>query len=644
MRKIVASLGTLLAFSLGSAPVWASGTTIAAEPLSGRKLRIDGVPKEWPGRATSLSVTLQGGGSGRASGQIGYDAKYVYVTLNVVDGEIVRTRAAGAGEDHASLVLAFPNTRGHYKSYKVDLYPGDPGKLPGAVKLGGRSVRGAKVVEAPTAKGFTLEAQIPWSVFPEAQRVRSGLRGALRYHDAKAKGRAESVRATGQGKGGSLPAVQMENEQALDAALLRPKNLPDRPARLLLGNLTGDKMLEQVAVYGTYLTIVGPSYRAGKEFYFGDLGIKSSEALVDLQLRDLSGDGYQEIVLRKRIGDRAEYREVLQVMKIGSNDAPFLAFSHEVAIKAGDVSIVNDVKLVGQGKKAQIIIAQGRADGVDPNAYSEPKPGNMASALLPWESVKSRTFAWQGNSIEAVDEKSWKPKLTRGGRALPVGQAARGPTAPPPPRPPSPEEMLERVYALYRKDRGVGAKKPRFDFVTDVVADRQPERVLVHGKDIVVFGKGFKGGTSYTFITIGVAEPGDVLHATAHDLTGDGKAEIIVRGVLHAKASKELGGDVVDRHALFVYQVAGEQLKRVFAAETGRALGEKRILGTVAFQPSEKGLRIELRPGRAIGWTEKSYPFPADQTAAGGLEPLLLPWGDGGARRYRFSGQGYVAE
>src|SRR5690606_5196374 len=126
-----------------------------------------------------------------------------------------------------------------------------------------------------------------------------------------------------------------------------------------------------------------------------------------------------------------------------------------------------------------------------------------------------------------------------------------------------------------------GTKAPRFDFVTDVAGDSQMERVLVHDHDVVVFGKGYRGGTSFAFITVGVASAKDVLDVTSRDLTGDGKAEIVVRGVLNAKASKELGGDTVTRHALFVYGVTNEGVQRVFAAETGRTLGENSILGAV---------------------------------------------------------------
>jgi hypothetical protein len=399
-----------------------------------------------------------------------------------------------------------------------------------------------------------------------------------------------------------------------------------------------------VAVYGTYLSIVGPGYRGGKEFYYGELPIVSSSGVRQLDLRDMSGDGKDEIVLRIRRGGDEQYREILQVLDIGSDGAPSLAFAHEVAIKTDDVLIENEVSVSGSGNNAKIVVSQGEAKGVDPGSYSEPIPSDMPSTLLPWESVKRRTFEWKGGKMEQTDEESWKPKLDKPSGARAARARSSGPPAPPPPRPPSADEMLERVYALYRKDRGVGHSKPRFDFVTDVIGDRTPERVLVHGKDIVIFGKGFREGRSYAFIQVGVGKPDDIVDVTARDLTGDGKAEVILRAVMQAKASKELGGDTVERYAVLVYKVQGSELVRVFGAEMGRALGKDRILGAIAFEPQQRGFAIELRAARAIGWTEKTYPFPPDTTAAGGLEPLLLPWGPSSVRRYRYDGKNYAQQ
>jgi len=634
-------------------PAAAAGRMLTAEPLGDQKLRIDGVLKEWPGRMTSLGDTLRGKASendAKVTGQLAYDDNNIYLAFDVVDDKLVRTRAASDGEDHAQLLIAFPKGGG-FHTYEVSLHPGDPGKLPGAVKLGGRPVAGAKIVEAPDEGGYTIEAQIPWKTFGEASTTRVGLRAALRYVDADAPASVRAVVGTSSGGGGrALPALPLEAEQALDATLVRQKNVADRPIASTYGNVWGDKMLERVAVYGGYLTIVGPNYRGGKEFYFAELGVTTPRLFRKLDVRDLDGDGLEEIVVRKKIGVSDAYREILDVLKVGENGQPYSVFMHEVAIKTKDGSIENEVDFVKRGKAYAIRVSQGKADGFEPDTYAESQPDNMPSALLPWETVKSRTYASEGKAFEKIDEDTWTPKVTKGSPSSKAGKprskrpaAEQGPPPPPAPRPPTSDELQDRLYALYRKERKVGKGRPRFDFVTDVAGDPRPERVLIHGKDIVVFGKGFRDGTSYAFINVGVAEPKHILDATARDLTGDGKAEILVRGVLEAKASKELGGDVVERHALFIYQVGDDGIRRVFAAETGRVVGENAILGAVAFEPSKRGMNIELRAAHAVGWSERDYPFPPDSTTAGGLEPLLLPW-SGGKRRYRWNGQSYALE
>jgi hypothetical protein len=648
VRQGRAGLALSLALAAVSvAPRAHAGRSIHVEPMFGEKVRVDGDLREWPSKMTELGDTVQGSASGgepSASVTLGYDETTLYVVMRVTDSKIVRTAAAGSNEDHATLYLSFPKGSTH----ALELYPGAPGKSAGVVKLGKEKVSGAKLVESPTAKGYAIEATIPWSAFPEAAKTRVGLRAAVRLTDSDAAGSVKAVIATAAGTSGkALPPLLLSTEQGLDRALVRDKGLSSNPSREVYGNVSGDAMVERVAVFGPYLAIVGPSFRGGKEFYYGELGVEDASMVTRLELEDFDGDGLEEIVVQKRVGAKDRYRELIQVMKVGKDDTPFLAFTHEVGIKTPDGSVANKVTV----RKGTIEIAQGDSDGFDPGTYSEVMPAEYGSALLPWETVKSKSFKWQGGALKPASETSWIPKVSaaKGGSkpsksSSSSSGASSGPIAPPAPRPPSSDELLDRVYALYKRDRGAGGK-PRFDFVTDVAGDRGPERVVIHEKDIVVFGKGFKGGTSYAYITVGVADGKDIVDATARDLTGDGKAEIIVRGVLHAKASKALGGDVVQRYAVFVYSLQGDAVTRVFAAETGRAVEKDRVLGMVAFVPAEKGaLRIELRPGKAVGWTEKTYPFPEDTTTAGGLEPLVLPWSETSSRAYRWSGSAFVAD
>jgi hypothetical protein len=82
----------------------------------------------------------------------------------------------------------------------------------------------------------------------------------------------------------------------------------------------------------------------------------------------------------------------------------------------------------------------------------------------------------------------------------------------------------------------------------------------------------------------------------------------------------------------------------VFSIETGRAQGPRRVQGLVQFVPSADGKRFEVdaRPGRATGWTDKSYPWAQDKPGEGTIEPLLLPWGGVTRARYAFSGSAFT--
>ncbi len=617
---------------------------ITAEPMAGETVRIDGDLREWPNKMTELGETLAGtaGRDPRAAVTLGYDETNLYVVLKIFDKRIVRSAAAGPDEDHATLSLAFPRGR-DFNSYELGLFPGNPGKVAAVVKLNGTPLNTAKIVEAPSDGGLHVEAQIPWSAFPDAATVRVGLRAAVTYTDVDAPGSIAGVISTAPGRAGrALPPLLLEAEEGLETQLLRPKKL-SHASREVYGNVAGDGMYERVAVFGNSLAIVGSHFRGGKEFYFADLGVADASMVTRLQLIDFDGDGRDEIVIQKRVGTVEKYREVVTVTKVGANDTPFQAFAQEVAIKTAEGKIENRVSF----ENGAIELSQGTSEGFAAASYAEVTPGDMGSALLPWENVGTRTFRWQSKGFEQTEATALAAKSPSGasptmkhpGRQK-LRQTADQPGAPPAPRPPNSDELLDRVYALYRKDRAATGK-PSFDFVTDVAGDGSPERVLVHGRDLVVFGKGFRGGLSYAFITIGASDPKDIVDVSARDLTGDGKAEIIVRAVLHAKASKALGGDTVERRALMIYGVEDDTLARVFAAETSRAIGAKAVLGAVAFEPGKRGLDIELRPARALGWTEQTYPFPADTTTAGGLEPLLLPWGSPHPRTYSWSGTSY---
>lgn len=630
-RRLSRSLA-LLALSLSlraeCADYW------AAEPFHGKKVRIDGGLGEWPGPFEPLDAVVQGKGA-KAKGLVGYDVESLYVAVQVETAKIVRKPTPGAGQDRLTLELHFPPTRGHSaRTHKIDFYPGQPGKLPAAITIDGIASSTGIAVEATTPHGFNLEAKIPWSSLKEAARIRVGLRGRLLYSDASAPGVLNGTSATSQHSGSHMPYLTLGAETGLIQSLLEPKGLKVIPDREIFGNVSGQEEPERIALYGHFLSICGPGYRNGNEFYFNELDIREAADLRRLEVIDLTGDGKGELILLKRqTAARQEYRDLLQIFEITSDGVPRQIFLAEVGLADKDGQIENKVEFKGQGQAARLIITQDKSRGFDPDAFRPPFDDGIPHALLPWDSVGARTYGYRKDSLVLLEEKPWKPKLKAKAKPTPKSSTTDRQTNAPPP---SADELTSRVYASYRQAKSIKEGAPSFDFTADFAEDAQTERLVVHGKDLVIFGRGFKGGQGYTFITIGVKDAKDILSVHVQNVVHDAQAEILVHALLEARASETGNGPVVRRQVLFIYKVQAGELTRIFAAETGRELDGQRVLGGVRFVSSPSKTMIELIPARALGFTQKSYPFAEQDGPQGGLEPLLLPWGQTKSRRYVF--------
>ena len=438
----------LVAGSLVASPASAA-KLLDALPLSGQKVRIDGLLREYPGSMDKLTVALKGKGGTdpRAAGKIGYDKKYIYVGMRVYDKKLVRTSGATANEDHAVLTLTVPVPAGGTKTSVFHLFPGVRGKAGGVVKRrGGGAVAGAKLVEAQDKKGLSIEARIPWARVTGASKVRSGLKANLKYVDSDSPGSVSAIVGTSR----SPVPLLLENEQGLRKNLLDPKSLGLKPARSAYGNVSGGSKYERVSVYGRYLTIVGFDYRKGKQFFFKDLDVQGAGMVRRLSLVDFDGDGRKEVLVVRRAGGGTKYREVVWVLKLDKQGQAAVVFQHETGISTEDGTIQNKLVIV-KGSKPAIRIEVGKTTGFDPDSYAEPRQADMPDALMPWKNVGSRTFAWDGSKFEKTNEKIVKPTYkAKGTKKRPKRRT--GPPPPMAPRPPTADELQNQVYALYRKE------------------------------------------------------------------------------------------------------------------------------------------------------------------------------------------------
>ena len=605
--------------------VTADGLRLEALDKS-KPVKLDGVLDEWPAPAKT-TVVVKGATKAVLKIALQYDDAKLYVGADVADA------AFEAGKDHVSLVFAVPTPGGGYVPYDLGLYAGKPGESEGSVRWGRKgSIAGAKIVEAPSGAGYSFEATIPWSSLPEMRQTRVGIHGLAAYVDG------DGVVATGPGDAQhprDMAWVPSEPELALIDQLLRPKGLTRRAPDLeLVADLVGDGHRERVAVWENTVTICGASYLGGTGFFFRDL----QGQLVKLEARDVTGRGRADVVIRRKqsVGDaEREYLEVLSAPS--ATEEPRVTFAHEIAVRQSDHRIDNAVHLA----RGEIEVTVEPTTTWDPLTYREPIASDVEPILFPWGGVKSQVYRFDGTKFTKGKEVTQREQMPT--------VAAATPDHPPPhpPEPPTPKvgkggDLSAQVLDQYRQDRGATGVAPAFDLRVQVAGDGRPERVVLIGRDIVVFGPGFKGGTGYAFLTLQqFADASDIKDLTARDLTGDGGADLVVRGVRH------VGSDSgpVDVEVLFVYRVKEDAIARVFGIETAREQGGKRVQGLVQFIPAPGGKSFDIlsAPGRATGWTQKTYPWNQDTPGSGQLEPLLLPWGGVGSVRYSWNGSAFAS-
>jgi hypothetical protein len=622
---------------------------LRAETLSKKSPpKLDGMLKEWHARSPAKE-TISGKGDGLGLDvAVQADDDTMWIAAEIVDPKLARSSKYGDNEDHVTMTIAFPAGRGSLKAYEIGFWPGTPGSTQGAVKWtagpnAGQKVAGAKLVENDVKGGVTFEATVPWRSFAEAQSVRVGMRAAFRYHDGDGSSIAGVV-GTGGGsvdKPNDLPALPIAAEQAVLEGLLEQKGLAGtKPKVDVYADIAGDDRKERISVFGRFFTICGPGYRKGRQFFWREV----AGDIVSLEATSATGRGKEDLLVRRRVSQGNSAHDILEVWSIPTGEEPTTIFAHQIAITSTDGK--KKVSNAARVSPKEIEVSTEPAVGWDAGNFNETIAGDIEPLLLPWGTIKSKTFQLDRGKFTKASEvaQAGTPAPATGTKTTTGGEKpGSAPRDLPTPTVQKGSDLGKQVLDAYMKDANVApGTKPRFDLEVNVDGDSKPERVVLFGRDIVVLGPSFKGGTGYARMSLTqFVDDKDVAELTARDLDGNGTAEVLVRGARHMKAE----GETIDIDGLFVYQLKSGNITRVFAIETGREMGGKRVQGLVQFIPAKggKGFDIDVRPGTAKGWTQQSYPWPQEKPGAGPVEPLLLPWGSVPNVRYSWNGSAFAA-
>lgn len=634
-------------------PRLAAAADVILDHLPPGAIKLDGkLGKEWPG-TTPGSETIKAG-KATASFVAGYDDKGLWIGADVAkEGSIARTSAFGPNEDCIGLVIGFPKN-GVAKSagegmtvHEVGIYAGVPGSSSGAVKFragpnAGKTIAGAQVVEAPRkgGSGYTVEAFIPWSAFPEAAKVRAGLRGALRMYDGDGT-TIRAIKATGPGSAespSSLGYLMIEPEQSLPQALATKKQALKDANFEVSADVGGDALNERLVFIGRSLYVLGAGYKEGKQWLAMDLGVEP----IAVDVRDATGDGKAELLLTTRVKAGGTTRDALTVWSFSGpkgSETPQRVFSHETAIESSGNALRDLVAFGVAGKKPTITINYDKPKGFTVDNYNEPVSTDIDPILLPWGTVKERTFVWNGSAFAKDKEVAQKGVVKAAPAAEPAPQMKGAEPLPPP------SDLVNAAIKQFKKDKGLGdSATPRIELAATIIPGKKG-RVALFGKDLVIAS----GDGGYATISMArFASDKDIIEITARDLTGDGRDDLIVRGVLRAKLTGPGAAEKdVLREVMFVYQPKqqgkGLAINQVFGVETSRAIGKDLVEANfriVTAKGSSPG-KIELMKGSAKGFSKANWPFATEQPSPG-LEPLLLPWGSETAVTYSWTGEKFA--
>jgi hypothetical protein len=257
--------------------------------------------------------------------------------------------------------------------------------------------------------------------------------------------------------------------------------------------------------------------------------------------------------------------------------------------------------------------------GFDERSWAEVPANDAQPVLLPWGPVAVRRYRWDGTAFVVASEE--RRTVTR--PAPPAG-AGRDPPASAPPRAATIAELLD----AFRSQVGLAGARAKFDVEGDVGEDRRAEHVVVIDRYLVIVGPGFAGGTRWLYQELGVVSVADVLSLSLDDVTGDGKKEIVL-------VTRQIGGDV-SREIQSIQAFREGRLVRLWSQEIARvgAAGQRVDCAVRILRRGRRPAEIEVRPGRATGWTRETWRFGHDPTPP---EPLLLPWSGVRKRVYRYA-------
>jgi len=315
-----------------------------------------------------------------------YDAEHLYMSINIRDDRVFRTRRARANfEDSITVHLSAGK-----KVVKLRYFPGS-----GRTKPNRKGVpKSVEVEDSLQPKGLSFEAAFELSKIPGWAPSVPMLNATVAYHDSDGK-RIDTIKFAGPLH---FSAAASTYRSFLRASRLRKKNI-----RLdVLADVDPGKGVERVIVGGTLIAILSESYT------WMNLPVASVRDILDVKVVDLSGDGRSSIIAHYRQSGNGGVREIVSVWQVKGNGEFETILAFEVAKSMGGNKLRSSWKLVPKpvkrkrGKRKRrtkgftIHIEAGAAVGWDEDNYFERPAPDAKPILLPWSDNTTAVWSFDG--------------------------------------------------------------------------------------------------------------------------------------------------------------------------------------------------------------------------------------------------------
>ncbi len=163
--------------------------------------------------------------------------------------------------------------------------------------------------------------------------------------------------------------------------------------------VSGDARRERVALLEKWLVVAGRGVGDG-DFYYYTLPHGPNYTYDSMELRDLTGDGGAEFILRYSVSHPGQIQQQFLAIYRLFFDSINLVFLAEAGNTGPGWTVTNQVSFdpKGPGGTTRIVVSKPVATGVTKKTYTDVDADLITDwdkVLLPWKAPPSRTYEWQ---------------------------------------------------------------------------------------------------------------------------------------------------------------------------------------------------------------------------------------------------------